>query len=40
VLLIPVVFLRAVKEEKLLAKELSGYDPYLKRTKRFIPFVV
>jgi protein-S-isoprenylcysteine O-methyltransferase Ste14 len=40
VLLIPVVFFRAVKEEKLLAKELSGYDPYLKRTKRFIPFVV
>lgn len=40
VLLVPVVFLRAVKEEKLLAKELSGYDPYLKRTKRFIPFVV
>jgi protein-S-isoprenylcysteine O-methyltransferase Ste14 len=40
VLLIPVVFFRAVKEEKLLAKELSGYDSYVQRTKRFIPFVV
>jgi protein-S-isoprenylcysteine O-methyltransferase Ste14 len=38
--LIPVVFLRAVKEEKLLADRLTGYDEYVQRTKRFIPFVV
>lgn len=40
VALIPVVFYRAVKEEKLLAEQLPGYDAYIKRTKRFIPFVV
>jgi protein-S-isoprenylcysteine O-methyltransferase Ste14 len=34
------VFLRAVKEEKLLADRLTGYDEYVQRTKRFIPFVV
>jgi protein-S-isoprenylcysteine O-methyltransferase Ste14 len=39
-LLIPVVFLRAVKEEKMLAQTLTGYDAYIQRTKRFIPFVV
>jgi protein-S-isoprenylcysteine O-methyltransferase Ste14 len=39
-LLIPVVFLRAVKEEKILAARLTGYDAYVQRTKRFIPFVV
>jgi protein-S-isoprenylcysteine O-methyltransferase Ste14 len=39
-LLIPVVFLRAVKEEKILAERLTGYDAYVQRTKRFIPFVV
>jgi protein-S-isoprenylcysteine O-methyltransferase Ste14 len=38
--LTPVVFLRAVKEEKLLADRLTGYDEYVQRTKRFIPFVV
>jgi protein-S-isoprenylcysteine O-methyltransferase Ste14 len=38
--LIPVVFVRAVKEEKLLALSLTGYDAYVQRTKRFIPFVV
>ena len=38
--LIPVVFLRAVKEEKLLAERLTGYDEYVQRTKRFIPFLV
>jgi protein-S-isoprenylcysteine O-methyltransferase Ste14 len=40
VALIPVVFTRAVKEEKLLASRLQGYDLYIQRTKRFIPFVV
>ena len=40
ILLMPMVFFRAVKEEKLLAKELSGYDAYVQRTKRFIPFLV
>ena len=38
--LVPVVFLRAIKEEKLLAERLAGYDAYIQRTKRFIPFVV
>lgn len=40
VALIPVVFQRAVGEEKMLAKRLAGYDSYVQRTKRFIPFVV
>jgi protein-S-isoprenylcysteine O-methyltransferase Ste14 len=40
VALIPVVFTRAVKEEKLLASRLHGYDLYIQKTKRFIPFVV
>jgi protein-S-isoprenylcysteine O-methyltransferase Ste14 len=40
VALIPVVFTRAVKEEKLLASRLQDYDLYIQRTKRFIPFVV
>jgi len=40
VALIPVVFTRAVKEEKLLASRLHGYDLYIQKTKRFIPFVL
>jgi protein-S-isoprenylcysteine O-methyltransferase Ste14 len=30
---------RIVAEEALLRRELSGYDPYLARTKRLIPLV-
>ncbi len=39
-LLAPVVMLKAMKEEQMLVKELSGYDAYCTRTKRFIPFVI
>ncbi len=38
--LIPMVYRRAVLEEKMLAQHLPGYDSYVRRTKRFIPFVV
>lgn len=38
--LIPIVFRRAIREEKLLAERLPGYEAYMQRTKRFIPFVV
>jgi protein-S-isoprenylcysteine O-methyltransferase Ste14 len=40
VLLMPVVFWRALREERLLVRALPGYDTYCLRTKRFIPFVV
>jgi protein-S-isoprenylcysteine O-methyltransferase Ste14 len=31
---------RAVNEEKVLIKELEGYDEYIKKVKyRFIPFI-
>lgn len=39
-ILAPVVMLKAIKEEKMLVQELSGYDAYCARTKRFIPFVI
>ena len=39
-LMMPVVLLQAVREEKMLAAALPGYDSYRVRTKRFIPFVV
>ena len=39
-LLAPVVMLKAIKEEKMLVRELSGYGDYCARTKRFIPFVI
>jgi protein-S-isoprenylcysteine O-methyltransferase Ste14 len=38
--LAPVVLLKAIKEEQMLSQELSGYDDYRARTKRFIPFVI
>ncbi len=38
--LVPVVIHRAIREEKILVQRLPGYDSYLRRTKRFIPFVV
>lgn len=39
-ILAPVVLLKALKEERMLARELSGYEAYRARTKRFIPFVI
>jgi protein-S-isoprenylcysteine O-methyltransferase Ste14 len=32
--------LRAVREEKVLAKSVTGYELYCQQTKRFIPFVI
>lgn len=40
VLLTPVVLARAVREESLLSKQLSGYREYCAGTKRFIPYIV
>jgi protein-S-isoprenylcysteine O-methyltransferase Ste14 len=40
VLLAPVVLRKAVLEERMLAQRLPGYDMYVARTKRFIPFIV
>lgn len=39
-LLAPVVMMKAIKEEQMLVESLPGYDAYVHRTKRFIPFVV
>lgn len=39
-LLAPVVMLKAMKEEEMLVKELTGYDAYCAQTKRFIPFLI
>lgn len=38
-ILAPIVMLKAIKEERMLAEELPGYDVYRQRSKRFIPFV-
>ena len=40
VLLVPVVLRKAILEERMLAQRLLGYDSYLRKTKRFIPFVI
>ncbi len=40
VVLAPMVLRKAVLEERMLAQRLPGYDMYVARTKRFIPFVV
>jgi protein-S-isoprenylcysteine O-methyltransferase Ste14 len=40
VLMAPIVIWKAVREEKMLAEVLPGYDEYCLRTKRFIPFLV
>jgi protein-S-isoprenylcysteine O-methyltransferase Ste14 len=37
--LAPVVLLKALNEERMLAGELPGYEAYRQRSKRFIPFV-
>jgi protein-S-isoprenylcysteine O-methyltransferase Ste14 len=36
---IPTIY-RAVREEKVLAKTVAGYEAYCTQTKRFIPFVI
>ncbi len=36
---IPTIY-QAVREEKLLAKTVGGYELYCQQTKRFIPFIV
>ncbi len=38
-ILAPVVMKKAIGEEEMLAEELTGYDAYRERSKRFIPFV-
>jgi protein-S-isoprenylcysteine O-methyltransferase Ste14 len=38
--LAPVVFWKAIREERMLAESLPGYAAYCVRTKRFIPFVI
>lgn len=40
VALTPIVLMKAVKEERALAANLTGYDDYARRVKRFIPYVV
>jgi protein-S-isoprenylcysteine O-methyltransferase Ste14 len=40
VLLCPIVMWKAIKEEKMLLQQLTGYVDYHRRTKRFIPFVI
>jgi protein-S-isoprenylcysteine O-methyltransferase Ste14 len=39
VLFVPVVFRKAVQEERMLIRKLPGYEAYCRRTKRFVPFV-
>lgn len=38
-ILAPVVMRKAMEEERMLAVELPGYDLYVQRSKRFIPYV-
>lgn len=38
--LCPIVMWKAIKEEKMLLRKLTGYVEYHQRTKRFIPFVI
>ncbi len=40
VLLVPVVVVQTIKEEQKLIGALPEYADYIRRTKRFIPFVV
>ena len=39
ILLAPPVMLKAIAEERMLARTLPGYSEYCRRTKRFIPFL-
>jgi protein-S-isoprenylcysteine O-methyltransferase Ste14 len=38
-LMIPVILRQAIREERLLVRNLPGYDAYCGRTKRFLPFI-
>ena len=38
-LMVPVILRQAVREERLLVRNLPGYGAYCARTKRFVPFV-
>lgn len=38
-LMAPVILLQAIREERLLIRNLPGYSEYCRRTKRFVPFV-
>jgi protein-S-isoprenylcysteine O-methyltransferase Ste14 len=40
ILLCPIVMWKAIKEERMLLRDLTGYVDYQQRTKRFIPFVI
>lgn len=39
VLMVPAILLQAIKEERLLIRNLPGYRDYCQRTKRFLPFI-
>ena len=39
-LLVPAVAVQAIKEEQKLVDALPDYASYIRRTKRFIPFLV
>jgi protein-S-isoprenylcysteine O-methyltransferase Ste14 len=38
-LMLPAILLQAVREERLLCRNLPGYGDYCRRTKRFLPFL-
>jgi protein-S-isoprenylcysteine O-methyltransferase Ste14 len=38
-LMIPAILFQAIREERLLTRNLPGYRDYCRRTKRFLPFV-
>jgi protein-S-isoprenylcysteine O-methyltransferase Ste14 len=38
-MMVPAILLQAVREERLLTRNLPGYGDYCRRTKRFLPFV-
>ena len=38
-LMVPAILFQAVREERLLARNLAGYGEYCQRTKRFLPFI-
>jgi len=38
-LMVPVILHQAIREERLLARDLPGYRDYCRRTKRFLPFI-
>jgi protein-S-isoprenylcysteine O-methyltransferase Ste14 len=38
-LMVPAILLQAIREERLLTRNLPGYRDYCRRTKRFLPFI-